>query len=92
MDQIGCAGSGAAVDLLPAIIAHSRLDYGRFGGLVEFERYVARRVQEIEVGGIQEGCGAAGAAAAENISTLSAVVAAFEDGESHVAVEVIAHR
>ena len=63
-----------AVDLIPAVVAHARVDDRRGRGVVNHDRNITGRVEEGEVGRIEEGRGPAGAFAAEDAAALAAVL------------------
>ena len=62
------------MNLIPAVVAHTRVDDRRGRGVVNHDRNIAGRVEEGEVGRIEEGRGPAGAFAAEDAAALAAVL------------------
>ena len=59
---------------VPALIAYARVDNGGGGRVVNDDRDITGRMEECEVGGVEEGGGLAAAIAAEDTATLSAVL------------------
>ena len=59
---------------VPALIAHARVDNGGGGRVVNDDGDIAGRMEECEVGGIEEGGGLATAIAAEDTATLATVL------------------
>ena len=62
------------MNLVVAVVAYFGEEDWRFRGLESGERYVARRVEEGKVGGVQKSGGLAAAIAAEDTATLPAVL------------------
>lgn len=62
------------MDLVVARIADPRLQHRRRRALEGSDRHVPRRVDEVEMGGVQERGGVCGTLRAEDATTLSAVL------------------
>lgn len=81
-----------AVDLIPAVVAYSGCDDGGFGGGVDRDGDTLWRVEEGEVGSVEEVCGVGRALCAEDTAALSTVMSAFKDGKLAAAEEDVAAR